>query len=59
MSNGTFYPATGSGQMSGVKCYTLKEVKAEANGWVKIVKVSGGWRVFFSQSDYDTWRKQK
>ena len=55
----TFYPAKDSGQISGVKCYTLAEVKADAKGCYKIVKTEGGWMVFDSKTDYDTWRKQK
>jgi len=55
----SFYPAKNSGQVSGMKCYTLAEVKAAEPNAAKIVKVEGGWLVFDSQTDYETWRKQK
>jgi hypothetical protein len=55
----TFYPAVNSGQVSGVKCYTLAQVKAENPAAYAIVKVDGGWMVFDNADDYNTWRKQK
>lgn len=58
-----FYPAKNSGQIQGVKCYTLKEVKNEAKShgvyYVKIVKVDGGWLAFENWDDYRTWKSQK
>jgi hypothetical protein len=58
--NGTFYPATNSGQVSGVTCYASEaEVKKAAGSYAKIVRVDGGWLVFDTMTDYDTWRKQK
>ena len=56
---GTFYPKTNSGQAKGVKCYANEtEVKQNARGYAKIVKVDGGWLVFDSITEYEAWRKQ-
>ena len=52
-----FYPAKGSGNLA--REWTLREVKEDATGWAKIVRVDGGWLVFFTMTDYETWRKQK
>jgi hypothetical protein len=56
-----FFPATNSGQATGVECYAnVKEVKQATASWAdKIVKVDGGWLVFESVSDYETWKNQK
>ena len=44
----------------GEKEYTLKEVREETRSWgEKIVPVTGGWIVFESLVDYETWKKQK
>lgn len=36
-----------------------KEVVAQHPSAVKIVKVEGGYKVFESLGEYETWRKQK
>ena len=38
---------------------TRKAVVAEYPGAAKIVKVTGGWAVFGTITDYNTWHKQR
>ena len=38
---------------------TRKQVKEEYPDHVKIVKVEGGYAVFETWDDYETWRNQK
>lgn len=38
---------------------TRKEVVKEYPDHVKIVKVTGGYAVFETWTDYETWKKQK
>lgn len=40
-------------------CKTRKEVAKAHPEAAKIVKVTGGWAVFYSLSDYETWKRQK
>ena len=44
---------------SGEEYKSRKEVEKAARGAAKIVKVDGGWMVFDTMSDYETWRSQK
>ncbi len=37
----------------------IREVKAEYPSAAKIVKVTGGWAVFDTLADYETWKRQK
>lgn len=38
---------------------TRKEVVAAHPEAAKVVKVEGGWGVFESLTDYETWKRQK
>lgn len=45
--------------MKFIQAKSMKEAKENNPGAAKIVKVDGGYMIFATIADYDTWRKQK
>ena len=45
--------------VSTEQCKNIKDVKDTFPAAAHITKVCGGWLIFDTHSDYDTWRNQK